>query len=64
MQSLLSCLLATLEEAISIRYMLRCMGVPVLRSMDLYGDNFGVIQSAESPKGKLKKNFRYFLPPC
>ncbi len=34
------------EEAISIRYMLRCLGIPVTKPTDLYGDNFGVIQSA------------------
>ena len=34
------------EEAISIRYMLRCLGIPVTKPTDLYGDNFGVIQNA------------------
>jgi hypothetical protein len=43
------------EEAISIRYMLRCLGVLVTKPTDLYGDNFGVIQSAEVPEGELKK---------
>jgi hypothetical protein len=43
------------EEAISIRYMLRCLGVPVVTPTALYGDNFGVIQSAEVPEGELKK---------
>ena len=43
------------EEAISIRYMLRCLGVPVTVPTDLFGDNFGVIQSAEIPDGELKK---------
>jgi hypothetical protein len=43
------------EEAISIRYMLRCLGVPVKEPTNLYGDNFGVIQSAEIPEGELKK---------
>jgi hypothetical protein len=43
------------EEAISIRYMLRCLGIPVTRPTDLFGDNFGVIQSAEIPEGELKK---------
>ncbi|KAI2501305.1 Reverse transcriptase (RNA-dependent DNA polymerase) [Fragilaria crotonensis] len=46
---------SAVEEAISIRYMLRCLGVPVLRPTDLFGDNFGVIQSAEIPEGELKK---------
>ncbi|KAI2489419.1 Reverse transcriptase (RNA-dependent DNA polymerase) [Fragilaria crotonensis] len=43
------------EEAISIRYMLRCLGIPVTKPTDLFGDNFGVIQSAEIPEGELKK---------
>jgi hypothetical protein len=46
---------SAVEEAISIRYMLRCLGVPVTHPTDLYGDNFGVIQSAEIPEGELKK---------
>ncbi|KAI2510964.1 Reverse transcriptase (RNA-dependent DNA polymerase) [Fragilaria crotonensis] len=45
---------SAVEEAISIRYMLRCLGVPVIKPTDLYGDNFGVIQSAEIPDGELK----------
>ena len=43
------------EEAISISYMLRCLRIPVCRPTDLYGDNFGVIQSAEIPEGDLKE---------
>jgi len=43
------------EEAISLRYMLRCLGVPVTAPTNLYGDNFGVIQSATIPDGELKK---------
>lgn len=46
---------SAVEEAISIRYMLRCLGVPVTRPTDLFGDNFGVIQSAVIPEGELKK---------
>jgi hypothetical protein len=46
---------AAVEEAISIRYMLRCLGIPVTKPTELYGDNFGVIQSAEIPEGELKK---------
>jgi hypothetical protein len=46
---------SAVEEAISIRYMLRCMGVPVTNPTNLYGDNFGVIQSANIPEGELKK---------
>ena len=46
---------SAVEEAISIRYMLRCLGIPVTAPTNLYGDNFGVIQSAEIPEGELKK---------
>ena len=46
---------SAVEEAISIRYMLRCLGSPITKPTDLYGDNFGVIQSAEIPEGELKK---------
>ena len=46
---------SAVEEAISIRYMLRCLGVPVTTPTNLFGDNFGVIQSAEIPDGELKK---------
>jgi hypothetical protein len=35
--------------------MLRCLGIPVTKPTDLFGDNFGVIQSAEIPEGELKK---------
>ena len=44
------------EEAISIRYMLQSLlGFPVTELTDLYGYNFGIIQSAEVPEGELKK---------
>ncbi|MGH3055550.1 MAG: Ty1/Copia family ribonuclease HI, partial [Gaiellaceae bacterium] len=43
------------EEAISIRYMLRALGVPITRSTNLYGDNLGVIQNASNPDSSLKK---------
>jgi hypothetical protein len=46
---------SAVEEAISIRYMLRCLGVPVTKPTNLYGDNFGVIQSATILDGELKK---------
>jgi hypothetical protein len=46
---------SAVEEAISICYMLRCLGKPVQRPTDLFGDNFGLIQSAELPDGELKK---------
>ena len=43
------------EEAISLRYMLRCLGIPVTNPTNLYGDNFGSIQSASIPDLELKK---------
>ena len=43
------------EEAISLRYMLRCLGIPVSKSTALYGDNWGAIQSANIPDSELKK---------
>jgi hypothetical protein len=38
----------SVEDAISIRYMLRCLGLPVTKPNAMYGINFGVIQSAEN----------------
>jgi hypothetical protein len=35
--------------------MLRCLGIPVTKPTNLYGDNLGVIQSATIPEGELKK---------
>jgi hypothetical protein len=32
-----------------------CLGIPVMKPTNLYGDNFGVIQSATIPEGELKK---------
>jgi hypothetical protein len=46
---------SAIEEAISIRYMLLCLGILVMKPTNLYGDNFGVIQSATIPEGELKK---------
>jgi hypothetical protein len=46
---------SAVEEAISIRYMLPCLAIPVTKPTNLYGDNFGVIQSATIPEGELKK---------
>ena len=41
------------EEAISIRNMLRCLGIPVTKPTKLFGDNWGVIQSATIPESEL-----------
>ena len=46
---------SVLDEVITIRYMLRCLGVKVTRSSILFGDNFGVIQNC-SIKDILMKN--------
>ena len=43
------------EEAISLSYMLRCLGIPITNPTNLYGDNFGSIQSASIPDSELKK---------
>jgi len=43
------------EEAISIRYMLRSLGIPVEEPTSLIGDNLGVIQNASIPDSDLKK---------
>ena len=43
------------EEAISLRYMLRCMGIPVMQPTWMIGDNLGVIQNASVPDSQLKK---------
>ncbi|CAJ1970506.1 unnamed protein product [Cylindrotheca closterium] len=46
---------AATEEAISIQYMLRSLGVPVEEPTNLLGDNLGVIQSAAMKDADLKK---------
>ena len=43
------------EEAISIRYMLRSLGIPVTEPTKLFGDNLGVIQNASMPEANLVK---------
>lgn len=43
------------EEAIAIRYYLRCLGIPVRKPTNVFGDNFSVIQSATLVDGELKK---------
>ena len=48
---------SAVEEAISLRYMLRCLGVPVPKNKptQIYGDNWSVIQSANIPDSEMKK---------
>jgi hypothetical protein len=43
------------EEAITIRYMLRSLGIPVNEPTKLFGDNLGVIQNASMPEATLQK---------
>jgi len=43
------------EEIVSIRYMLRCLGVHVDNATHVYGDNLGVIQNATIKDSLLKK---------
>ena len=43
------------EEAITIRYMLRSLGIKVSCPADLAGDNAGVISNASTPDATLKK---------
>jgi hypothetical protein len=43
------------EEAITIRYMLRSLGIKVSRPSNLMGDNAGVISSSTTPDATLKK---------
>jgi Reverse transcriptase (RNA-dependent DNA polymerase) len=52
------------EEAISIRYMLRSLGVPITKPTLMLGDNLGSLQSVTSPGAICKKkhtqiNFHY-----
>ena len=46
---------SAVEEAVSLRYMLRCLGIPVTQPTKLFGDNLGVIQNASIPDSELKK---------
>jgi len=46
---------SVVEEAIALHYMLHCLGIPVVALTNLFGDNFGAIQSANIPEGELKK---------
>lgn len=47
------------EEAIALRYMLRCLGIPIPTDgscpTHLFGDNLSVIQNATNPESDLKK---------
>jgi hypothetical protein len=43
------------EEAITIRYMLRSLGIPVTEPCHMYGDSSSVIQNVTRPESPLKK---------
>jgi hypothetical protein len=43
------------EETITVRYMLRCLGVKVTRASYVFGDNLGVIQNCTIKESLLKK---------
>ena len=43
------------EEILSVRYMLRCLGVRVEHASYLFGDNLGVVQNATMKENLLKK---------
>ena len=43
------------EEIVTMRYMLRCLGIPVESPSKLFGDNLGVIQNAANADADLKK---------
>ena len=43
------------EEVMSIRYMLRCLGVKVDSATRVYGDNLGVVQNVTIKDSLLKK---------
>jgi hypothetical protein len=51
----LSAMRLATEEAHTIRYMLRALGIKVTKPCYMYGDNLGVIQNATTPEGVLKK---------
>ena len=43
------------EEIMHLRYMLRCLGVPVTQPSNLFGDNLSVIQNAANIDAEIKK---------
>jgi hypothetical protein len=51
----LSAMRLATEEAHTIRYMLRALGIKVTKPCYMYGENLGVIQNATTPEGVLKK---------
>jgi hypothetical protein len=51
-----SALRTATEEAMNIRYMLRCLGVNIgTKPTDVFGDNLSVIQNSQNPEADLSK---------
>lgn len=48
-------MISAVEGTIAIRYMLRCVGVKMVHSYVLLGDNPRVVRNASIPDSKLKK---------
>ena len=46
---------SAVEEAIALRYMLRCLGIPVTKPTMLFGDNQSSLKSAQRADGVLNK---------
>lgn len=46
---------SAVEEVISTRYIVRCLGIPMKTPTKWFGDNFGVIQSATIPDTEMKE---------
>jgi len=45
---------SAVEEAMSIRYILRSLGVPIESGTYIYGDNMSMLQSSSIPNGTCK----------
>ena len=43
------------EEAVSIMYMLRALGIPVVKPTKVFGDNLGIIRNALVQESTPKK---------
>ena len=50
-----SALRSATEEAVGLRYMLRCLGCKIECPTDIFGDNLSVIQNSQNPEADLSK---------
>ena len=50
-----SALWSATEEAVGLRYMLRCLGCKIECPTDVFGDNLSVIQNSQNPEADLAK---------